>query len=248
MSRYVKSRRWTRQDAACHRPFPTRDVTRDESETFGGGGTSQSVTFIMPSQCWSSTLQRLLKPYRDPERLFYDSCNPRSSRHPSGIIWKKALIECIVADLYLLESSSNSDEEDECQDLLLDSPCSVNRQDRLPQREKRFVRMEELGLGAIITFEIPHPAGRSQAQFRDSESQEALFTMDTTEVNDVETDKWTLRKVFGDPDDPEVQGMEIDDLLDNISAKVSYVPLYACTSFAVSVFPRSQTAVSYLWT
>ncbi|KAJ7589651.1 hypothetical protein C8J56DRAFT_939174 [Mycena floridula] len=67
--------------------------------------------------------------------------------------------------------------------------------------------MTELGLGGLITFEIPYGTAEKD-------------------------DEWTLNGVFGDPDDPELPGMEIDELLHKINAKLTYLPLCACTSFA----------------
>ena len=48
----------------------------------------------------------------------------------------------------------------------------------------------------------------------------------------------TMQGAFGDPDSPEVaanRGMDLDDLLDAVDAKVVYFPTYACTSFIVSI-------------
>lgn len=160
----------------------------------------------MATYCWSSTFQRLFKPSPDPSYLQNDAQNPRSTHHPSGIIWKKVAIECISADLHLLESVGGAQ----------GGTC--------PRRETRFVRMQELGLGAVIVYEIPHPT--------------ALNGVSERQSNDIlggRRAEWTLKTVFGDPDDPFVSGMDLDDLLNKIKAKLSYVPLYACTSFAVRV-------------
>lgn len=35
------------------------------------------------------------------------------------------------------------------------------------------------------------------------------------------------------------RGMELEDLLDEVQAKVVYAPLYACTSFVVCIFTLS---------
>jgi hypothetical protein len=42
-----------------------------------------------------------------------------------------------------------------------------------------------------------------------------------------------LLEVFGDDDDPEDLGMDVDHLLDRVSARLIYAPAYACTSFVV---------------
>lgn len=129
-------------------------------------------------------VHRILKPSRDSYRIV-DTLNHQllGNSRQRGLFWKKTAIECVLTDLYSLKCNS----------------------ELKPRREKRFIRMEQYGLGGIITFEIPHGE-----------------------------EEWTVRSVFGDPDDPEMLGMGIDKLLDRIDARLSYVPLYACTSFAVS--------------
>jgi len=53
-----------------------------------------------------------------------------------------------------------------------------------------------------------------------------------------------LKSVFGDLNDPSDPGMDLDQLLDIVHAKVIYFPAYACTSFVVSVILRGCLQVS----
>jgi len=71
-----------------------------------------------------------------------------------------------------------------------------------------------MGLSGVILYELPD-AGHLEAG--DPQSSKAL----------------TLQEVFGDDDDPEDLGMEVDHLLDRVGARLIYAPAYACTSFVV---------------
>ena len=82
----------------------------------------------------------------------------------------------------------------------------------LVRQRRRFVRLESLGLSGIILYEIPAA---------------------TTPRTDEPPTRMTLRSVFGDPTDPSEHGMDINDLLDDVNARVIYFPSY-CTSFTVS--------------
>ena len=87
----------------------------------------------------------------------------------------------------------------------------------LVRQRRRFVRLESLGLSGVILYEIP-----TGAVSRTDESPARM----------------TLRSVFGDPADPSEHGMDVNDLLDGVSARVVYFPSYACTSFIVSTLCR----------
>lgn len=83
---------------------------------------------------------------------------------------------------------------------------------------RRFLRLEHVGLSGVVFYEIP-TSGRDQS------ADAGTGTL---------TEGLTLTRVFGDPDDPSNLGMDTDDLLDIIEAKLVYFPGYACTSFIVS--------------
>ena len=84
----------------------------------------------------------------------------------------------------------------------------------LVRQRRRFARLESLGLSGVILYEIP--AG-------------------PVSTTDAPPRRMTLKSVFGDPTDPNQHGMDVDDLLDSINARVIYFPSYACTSFIVSI-------------
>lgn len=81
---------------------------------------------------------------------------------------------------------------------------------------RRFIRVECLGLSGLLFYEIrllPPLGSRMTGRCGDGLSVES---------------------VFGDLDDHSDEGgMDIDDLLDVLHAKVVYFPAYACTSFVV---------------
>ncbi|KAK0241019.1 hypothetical protein EDD85DRAFT_817333 [Armillaria nabsnona] len=86
------------------------------------------------------------------------------AHYPAGEIWKRVVVESVFQDL-------------------LHSPEMKGR--------RRFLRMDEHGLGGVILYEIPHD--------------------------------WTVDSVLD-------MGA-VEDLFDGIGVRVSFVPLYACTSF-----------------
>ncbi|PBK65000.1 hypothetical protein ARMSODRAFT_1087650 [Armillaria solidipes] len=86
------------------------------------------------------------------------------AHYPAGEIWKRVVVESVFQDL-------------------LHSPEMKGR--------RRFLRMDEHGLGGVILYEIPHD--------------------------------WTVDSVLG-------MGA-VEELFDGIGVRVSFVPLYACTSF-----------------
>ena len=90
---------------------------------------------------------------------------------------------------------------------------------------KRFIPLHHLGLSGVILYDLPdtRPDG------------------DTSNEN---SKRFTLSGVFGDPDDPQDLGMETDELLDRVQAKLIYLPAYACTSFVVS--PTSFPHLAYV--
>lgn len=79
---------------------------------------------------------------------------------------------------------------------------------RRRRQVRRFARTDCFGLGAVLVYEIP---------FNSSE-------------------KWTLKSVFGFEDNMfNGDGMSQQELLQGIDARIAYIPLYACTSFVVSL-------------
>ena len=70
---------------------------------------------------------------------------------------------------------------------------------------RRFLPLHHLGLCGVILYELP-----GQAQ----------------------NGEFTISSVFGDSSDP---GMDTEELLDGVRAKLVYAPAYACTSFVVSI-------------
>ena len=89
-------------------------------------------------------------------------------------------------------------------------------EDSYPSSWRRFVRLEHFGLSGIIFYEIRR--GHPNGEYPENGSQELTF-----------------KSVFGDLNDPSDLGMELDQLLDIVHAKVIYFPAYACTSFVVSI-------------
>ncbi|KAK0213429.1 hypothetical protein DFS33DRAFT_1289251 [Desarmillaria ectypa] len=87
-----------------------------------------------------------------------------SVHYPAGEIWKRVVVESVFQDLL------HSDEM---------------------RGRRRFLRMDDHGLGAVILYEIPHD--------------------------------WTIDSVL-------CMGV-VEDLFDGIGVRVSFIPLYACTSF-----------------
>jgi hypothetical protein len=80
---------------------------------------------------------------------------------------------------------------------------------------KRFLPLHHLGLTGVILYELPGPDTSSHMDHGNGH-------------------KFTLVEVFGDPDDPLDLGMETDELLDRVQARLIYFPAYSCTSFVVS--------------
>lgn len=73
---------------------------------------------------------------------------------------------------------------------------------------RRFARTDSFGLGAVLVYEIPSNS----------------------------SDEWTLKSVFGFEDSMfNGDGMSQQELLQGIEARIAYIPLYACTSFVVSL-------------
>ncbi|KAF8639359.1 hypothetical protein AX17_001548 [Amanita inopinata Kibby_2008] len=91
----------------------------------------------------------------------------------------------------------------------------------LTMQRRRFARLECMGLSGVVFYEIPLVRGLVEY---------------CNDVCNADTDnrrigRMTLKSIFGDPADPSEPGMNVDDLLDNINARVVYFPSYACTSF-----------------
>ncbi|KAF8954542.1 mitochondrial carrier domain-containing protein [Flammula alnicola] len=89
-----------------------------------------------------------------------------------------------------------------------------------PMTWRRFVRVENLGLSGVVFYEISIPPVVDIAS-------SYFYTMERADY------RITMEKVFGDLTDPSDLGMDLDDLLDAVDAKVVYFPAYACTSFIV---------------
>ncbi|KAK0475402.1 hypothetical protein IW261DRAFT_1610005 [Armillaria novae-zelandiae] len=96
------------------------------------------------------------------------------AHYPAGEIWKRVVVESVFQDL-------------------LHSPEMKGR--------RRFLRMDEHGLGGVILYEIP--------------------------------DDWTVDSVLG-------MGA-VEDLFDGIGVRVSFVPLYACTSFVTGQIMNARS-------
>lgn len=92
---------------------------------------------------------------------------------------------------------------------------------------RRFVRVEHIGLSGVVLYEIPVKAAISEGQ-KYAVSQGL-----------------TLESVFGDLSDPDTVGMDLDDLLDAVGAKMVYFPAYACTSFIVRTKPCYQVQIYF---
>jgi hypothetical protein len=110
---------------------------------------------------------------------------------------------------------------------------------------RRFVRVEHLGLSGVVLYEIPIPPSFCSGSVGEGASipkkkAEPLNTARGTLAmrirrtsSVVAPPRITLTSVFGDLDNDEDAGMDLDDLMDEIDAKVVYFPAYACTSFIV---------------
>ncbi|KAF8661419.1 hypothetical protein AX16_001337 [Volvariella volvacea WC 439] len=78
---------------------------------------------------------------------------------------------------------------------------------------RRFIRLQDSGLSGVLLYELP-------ADSAEEENENSDNTL-------------TLVKIFGDPNDPSQPGMEVDELLDMVRAKLVYFPSFACTSFVI---------------
>lgn len=137
---------------------------------------------------WSNALSAILRPARN--QTFP---NPPLFRHPPGEMWRHIISLCVYSDL----ADPGYD---------------------LARNKRRFVRIEHIGLSAVVFYEIPT-------------SQDHTGDMD----RNLNT---TLESIFGNPNDPNTPGMFIDDLLDWIDSHIVYFPSYSCTSFAVRFYYR----------
>ncbi|KAF8167138.1 hypothetical protein B0H34DRAFT_669643 [Crassisporium funariophilum] len=86
-----------------------------------------------------------------------------------------------------------------------------------PRTLRRIVRVEQTGLSGVLLYEL--------------RSSSLKYTNGDYEERIDDPGSLTLTDVFGDLEDPSDLGMELDDLLDAVNAKVVYFPAYACTSF-----------------
>lgn len=120
---------------------------------------------------------------------------------------------------------------------------------------RRFVRVEYLGLSGVVFYEIPVPPSAASLSIVGESHAAGLYT---TRAESVSTARGalalrirrahsvaahpriTLASVFGDLDNDEESGMDLDDLMDEVDAKVVYFPAYACTSFVVRPTDRDR--------
>ncbi|KAL0955484.1 hypothetical protein HGRIS_001724 [Hohenbuehelia grisea] len=178
---------------------------------------------------WSDVLVKLLQP---PKRtsltidfgtelttITYPPCQILlpSNKYLPGAGWRSELVHSVLFDL-----TSGA----------------------VPQRAGRLVRFDSHGIGGLLLYDLNlhapesptargnvggnaledssaklgHPAGSGGSKLSSGGALDGGGAL-------------TLNAVFGDPDDPSDVGMEVDELLDCIHAKLVCLPLYACTSF-----------------
>jgi hypothetical protein len=169
---------------------------------------------------WSSSFHRLMTACQRGARDG-DVDTGRSSPSPSpspphnavsrvaGSVTKRFAIESVFIDLFLAALSSAED------------PLFA------PRRVRRVVRMGgDSGVcgmvGGVVTYEIPF--GRGDPAEGLGWSLETVFGATAEEVLS------SSRKKGGGVG----RGMKMDDVLDGVDARISYVPTYSCTSFVVS--------------
>ncbi|KAJ4465453.1 hypothetical protein J3R30DRAFT_3743734 [Lentinula aciculospora] len=170
-----------------------------------------------PGCTWTSTLHRLFSPYLSPTgtasylRNSCDTLNKPTKAYllPSGVLWRSFLAKCVYRDLLPLEAQEP-----------IPNPQKFNLKNR---RRRRFARMNEYGLGAVIFYEIPF---NSFGEVKEDSS----FTR---------IERWTLKGVFGDGEPTSGTGMGVEELLEGIDARIVYIPLYACTSFVTGQIMNS---------
>lgn len=189
---------------------------------------------------WSSTLYTILRPAPRPLSAKFGSSRSRY-RHSPGDIWRHMLAISVYLDL---------------------AGSALTHHSRQSIVWRRFIRVEHLGLSGVVLYEIPIPpsscAGsigevasvpKKAEPLNTARSALALRIRRTSPV--VTPPRITLASVFGDLDKDEDAGMDLDDLMDEIDAKIVYFPAYACTSFIVRSIIRvgsdRTTADLLLW-
>ncbi|KAJ3710675.1 hypothetical protein C8R42DRAFT_781305 [Lentinula raphanica] len=181
------------------------------------------------SDCtWTSNIYRLINPNSSSsssnakQRSNSSSAislpsNTDSSRRyirPPGVLWRSFVAQCVFNDLLALELRPHHEHA-------ISSTSRKLAQE--PQRQRRFARMAEYGLGAVIFYEIPI----------ESPSEFKLENIDHEDpsASQYSDEQWTLTGVFGSSDTASESGMSVEELLEGIDVRIVYVPLYACTSF-----------------
>ncbi|KAF5344488.1 hypothetical protein D9758_014130 [Tetrapyrgos nigripes] len=176
--------------------------------------------------CWSNTIQRLLVSTPGhracDKRLQISPSKPKvsnfnqancSSSSSATSFWRDFVLECILNDLSFSEFRPDSDLHSTSREEngLAKTPqtTSVDNSCDICNSRRRFIRMDKLGVGAVIMYEIPcvcqFPRKRVDLGITDD--------------------------IAGYRSNSENGGKGIDELLEVMNVNVSYVPLYACTSF-----------------
>lgn len=163
---------------------------------------------------WASRLYDILRPAPHPMAVQFSNSQSRF-RHSTGEIWRHALSCSVYHDL-LGDRDTNK------------NIAPTNRACRR-RTWRRFVRIECIGLSGLLFYEIRAPASSVCDSPRIHEGRPILTGNEQCKYD------LTVENVFGDPDDPDDAGMEVDDLLDAVHARVVYFPAYACTSFIVCI-------------
>ncbi|KDR86129.1 hypothetical protein GALMADRAFT_132717 [Galerina marginata CBS 339.88] len=172
---------------------------------------------------WTSKLYKTIRPAPHPLMVEFSNSLSRF-RHSPGQIWRHALSSSVYRDLKespggfgagVVSSSERRSGESKSRSSSRGPPIAAVR----AYTWRRFVRVEHFGLSGLLFYEIGLPSTR-------------LGVVESMERGDDDIEKLlTLESVFGDPNDPADPGMDVDDLLDAVHAKLVYFPAYACTSF-----------------
>lgn len=85
---------------------------------------------------------------------------------------------------------------------------------------RRFVRVEHIGISGVVLYEIPVTSLNATSKT----------------VSPQKEPHASLEDILGALRITTVLGVDFDDLLDAVGAKVVYFPAYACTSFIVRIY------------
>ncbi|KAK7443739.1 hypothetical protein VKT23_015521 [Stygiomarasmius scandens] len=130
--------------------------------------------------CWSSAIQSILSSDAcDTHTNFHDSTfasrSLRSSRFPAGSIWRSLLTKCIYNDNFPSDHNHKKNVAQNAEGNQSQDSSSVPMVTRTmhQSRQRRFARMDEMGIGALIMYELPNELAKSEGVVFDARSSGA---------------------------------------------------------------------------